>query len=74
LAEGDEWLASSSAEPPHSTHDILTPDEVNASTFASMKVAARCETPIHLDEAASSAGDRGFSSVLRGNEALAIAS
>ncbi|NCQ25500.1 MAG: transposase [Roseovarius sp.] len=35
-----KWLAHSSAERPHSTRGILTPDEVHASTTEPMRMAA----------------------------------
>ena len=35
-----EWLAYENAERPHSTHGILTPDEVHASKMEPMKMAA----------------------------------
>ena len=35
-----KWLTSYNAERPHSTHGILTPDEVNASKTEPMRMAA----------------------------------
>ncbi len=35
-----QWLACYNAERPHSTHGILTPDEVHASKIEPMRMAA----------------------------------
>jgi hypothetical protein len=46
----DRWYYN--AERPHSTHGMLTPDEVHANQTEPTRMAARDETLIHLNLAA----------------------
>jgi hypothetical protein len=49
----EKWLAYYNVERPHSTHEILTPDEAYASKTEPMRLAGLTETLIHFKQAAN---------------------